>query len=354
MMIGVCSLKRVQRTRKRTVLLIGFFCTPLVWIPLVIRLLSEDARSNWRPIPNSWTEKDRGVEDKNFTVVISTFRRDTCLKQVMVHWLSCGVREVRIVWNDVERPLPDFVLDEVERAQGKLVVDRPLENRLSNRFLPRNFVTDAVFSVDDDLIYPCAYVIGAYKVWKENPQKLVGFAPRLLRQSASYNWDDSYKWLGWNFANTVFITKGGFSHQRMFSSFFDPRYEDLRQRVDANVTGEDIMFAFVYATTATVENKGPGAVLLTRHDLADTSCVDDNGKKGLSADNKARSKRLSLQLHAESRFGFPFRTIDFREWHFIDAKDEISSVQTDCGQYFGGLNVLWWKCVNNLKHHENI
>lgn len=294
------------------------------------------------------------VDDKNFTIVVSTFRRDACLKQVMVHWLSCGVRQVRIVWNDVERPIPDFVFEQVRGAQGTLVVDQPPENRISNRFLPRNFPTDAIFSVDDDMMYPCDVVTSAYTEWKKNPRNLVGFAPRHIRQSTPYNWDSSYGWIGFNVANTIFVTKGGFSHQRMFSAFFDPSFEDLRQRVDANITAEDILFSFVHAATAeNDEDREPIVVLITKFFKNSTACHDDAGKKSLSSDQKATPNRLSLQLYAESRFGFPFRTVHFRQWRFIDAPSKISSVQTACGGYYGGLNVYWWTCVLGLRHHHS-
>ncbi|BAH92527.1 Os04g0219000, partial [Oryza sativa Japonica Group] len=54
------------------------------------------------------------------------------------------------------------------------------EDSLNNRFRPiQGLTTDAVFSVDDDLIVPCSTLRFAFAVWQSALSAMVGFVPRM-------------------------------------------------------------------------------------------------------------------------------------------------------------------------------
>lgn len=54
------------------------------------------------------------------------------------------------------------------------------EDNLNNRFKPiEDLRTDAIFSVDDDVIVPCRTLDFAFTVWKTAPHTMVGFVPRV-------------------------------------------------------------------------------------------------------------------------------------------------------------------------------
>lgn len=58
--------------------------------------------------------------------------------------------------------------------------DVHLEDSLNNRFKPLPDVrTDAIFSVDDDLLVPCETLEFAFELWTSAPDQLVGFVPRM-------------------------------------------------------------------------------------------------------------------------------------------------------------------------------
>ena len=92
------------------------------------------------------TEKEEQENIKEgFTVVINTFRRNNCLERVVNHWLSCNVTQVRVVWPDPENKVPDFFQNLPE-----VVVNEFPGKNLTYRFYPSDFITDAIFQVDDD------------------------------------------------------------------------------------------------------------------------------------------------------------------------------------------------------------
>jgi hypothetical protein len=54
------------------------------------------------------------------------------------------------------------------------------EDSLNNRFKEiKDLETDAVFSIDDDVIFPCPSVEFAFDVWQSAPDAMVGFVPRV-------------------------------------------------------------------------------------------------------------------------------------------------------------------------------
>lgn len=54
------------------------------------------------------------------------------------------------------------------------------EDSLNNRFKPlADIRTEAVFSVDDDLLVPCQTLEFAFELWTSAPDQLVGFVPRM-------------------------------------------------------------------------------------------------------------------------------------------------------------------------------
>ena len=83
------------------------------------------------------------------------------------------MKQVQVVWSDpANQPPTSWVKEYGER----LVFEVHDEDTLSNRFLPKTAIeTDAVFSVDDDLIIPCATLAENLRTWRSFDETLVGF-----------------------------------------------------------------------------------------------------------------------------------------------------------------------------------
>ncbi|WJX12349.1 GDP-mannose transporter [Trifolium repens] len=55
-----------------------------------------------------------------------------------------------------------------------------MEDSLNNRFKEiKDLETDSVFSIDDDVIFPCPSEEFAFDVWQRAPDAMVGFVPRV-------------------------------------------------------------------------------------------------------------------------------------------------------------------------------
>ena len=64
--------------------------------------------------------------------------------------------------------------------------------------LPTNLAVNpcrAVLSLDDDIMMPCSDVELGFALWRQHPDKIVGYYPRLITESSDgrleYNWEDS-------------------------------------------------------------------------------------------------------------------------------------------------------------------
>ncbi|GJM97499.1 hypothetical protein PR202_ga14430 [Eleusine coracana subsp. coracana] len=117
-----------------------------------------------------------------FAVVINTWKRHALLRRTVAHYAACaGVDGVHVVWSEPREPsdsLRRSIANSTQRGNVRFVINQG--DTLNNRFRPINgLATDAVFSVDDDLIVPCSTLRFAYTVWRSAPSVMVGFVPRM-------------------------------------------------------------------------------------------------------------------------------------------------------------------------------
>uniref|UniRef100_A0A0E0LFE4 Putative tRNA (cytidine(32)/guanosine(34)-2'-O)-methyltransferase n=1 Tax=Oryza punctata TaxID=4537 RepID=A0A0E0LFE4_ORYPU len=117
-----------------------------------------------------------------YAVVINTWKRYDLLRRSVAHYSGCaGVDAVHVVWSEPEEPTEELrgsILNCSGGAGVRFVINA--EDSLNNRFRPiQGLTTDAVFSVDDDLIVPCSTLRFAFGVWQSAPSAMVGFVPRM-------------------------------------------------------------------------------------------------------------------------------------------------------------------------------
>jgi len=133
---------------------------------------------------------------------MNTWKRYDLLKQSIKHYSSCPrLESVHIVWSEPNPP-SDILLKFLHHVvkskpkdgrQVKLRFDINKEDSLNNRFKEiKDLETDAVFSIDDDVIFPCSSVEFAFDVWQSAPDTMVGFVPRV-------HWLDSLVWLSFSY-----------------------------------------------------------------------------------------------------------------------------------------------------------
>lgn len=124
-----------------------------------------------------------------YTLLINTWKRNDLLKRSISHYSSCpGLVSIHIVWSEPDPPSDSLnkFLNHVIRLNSKngrrieLKYDINEEDSLNNRFKEiKNLKTDALFSIDDDVIFPCRSMELAFSVWQSAPDTMVGFVPRV-------------------------------------------------------------------------------------------------------------------------------------------------------------------------------
>ena len=279
----------------------------------------------------------RTTADKSssYTLVVNAFRRDDRLIESLDHYNKCPkIAYIYVIWNDITREIPASLLEDrtvlrptrevsiSEKEMEEASITFPLTSKgdksrwnrvaffvdetnvISNRFKPRPFVTDAVFTVDDDMLYDCDTMSSTYELWRmlnidaveydrqnrhnknkkkkdtdnDNDKKTVpkyqfgvGFAPRKidinkylpmaaykdkygkLRDSEDTDelgqrliryYEPSSSYATGNY-NTLFVTKGAFLHKNIFNSYFKSDYDVPRALADAHTTGEDLLMSAV-------------------------------------------------------------------------------------------------------------
>ncbi|XP_076940683.1 glucosamine inositolphosphorylceramide transferase 1-like [Bidens hawaiensis] len=180
-----------------------------------------------------------------FTMLAMTYdARLWNLKWYVKHYSQCpSVREIVVVWNKGTPPDPaEFDSAVPVRIRVEKI------NSLNNRFkLDPMIKTRAVLELDDDIIMSCDYIERGFKVWRENPDRLVGFYPRLVNGLGPLEYrgeKHARKFSGYN----MILTGAAFiDHQAAFERYWSDEAAAGRAVVDKVFNCEDVLMNFLYA-----------------------------------------------------------------------------------------------------------
>ncbi|XP_071732365.1 glucosamine inositolphosphorylceramide transferase 1-like [Rutidosis leptorrhynchoides] len=180
-----------------------------------------------------------------FTMVAMTYdARLWNLKWYVQHYSRCpSVREIVVVWNKGTPP------DSSEFDSAVPVRIRVEEkNSLNNRFKIDPLIkTRAVLELDDDIMMSCEYIERGFKVWRENPDRLVGFYPRLVNGPGPLEYrgeKHARKFNGYN----MILTGAAFMDTRVaFDRYWSEEAKAGRVVVDKVFNCEDVLMNFLYA-----------------------------------------------------------------------------------------------------------
>ncbi|KAJ7959707.1 Glycosyltransferase family 64 protein C4 [Quillaja saponaria] len=172
--------------------------------------------------------------------------------------------------------------------QVKLKFDINKEDSLNNRFKEiKDLETDAVFSIDDDVIFPCSSVEFAFNVWKSAPDTMVGFVPRVHWVDSSHG--DNFRYGGWwsvwwMGTYSMVLSKAAFFHKKYFSLYTNEMQASIREYVTKNRNCEDIAMSFLVANATGApaiwvkgkifETGSTGISSLGGHNEKRTECVN--------------------------------------------------------------------------------
>ncbi|KAK9282696.1 hypothetical protein L1049_010916 [Liquidambar formosana] len=116
-----------------------------------------------------------------FTLLTMTYEaRLWNLKMYVKHYSRCSsVGEIVVVWN---KGTPPKYSDFDSAVPIRIRVEK--QNSLNNRFKMDSFIKNrAVLELDDDIMMTCDDIERGFRVWREHPDRIVGFYPRFINGS---------------------------------------------------------------------------------------------------------------------------------------------------------------------------
>ncbi|KAJ0525373.1 putative hexosyltransferase [Helianthus annuus] len=180
-----------------------------------------------------------------FTMLAMTYdARLWNLKWYIKHYSQCpSVREIVVVWNKGTPPDPTEFDSSVPvriRVEEK--------NSLNNRFKIDPLIkTRAVLELDDDIIMSCDHIERGFKVWRENPDRLVGFYPRLVNGLGPLEYRGEKHARKFNRYNMILTGAAFMDNQAAFRRYWSEEAAAGRAVVDEFFNCEDVLMNFLYA-----------------------------------------------------------------------------------------------------------
>ncbi|KAK9158760.1 hypothetical protein Scep_005334 [Stephania cephalantha] len=182
-----------------------------------------------------------------FTMLTMTYdARLWNLKMYIKHYSRCSsVKEIVVVWNKGQPPnTSDF--DSV--VPVRIRVEK--RNSLNNRFTKDPLIkTRAVLELDDDIMMTCDDVERGFRVWREHPDRIVGFYPRLIDGRPLKYRDEKYARSrgGYN----MILTGAAFIDSMMaFERYSSEEAKFGRDLVDQYFNCEDVLLNFLYVNAS--------------------------------------------------------------------------------------------------------
>ncbi|XP_059628397.1 glucosamine inositolphosphorylceramide transferase 1 [Cornus florida] len=185
-----------------------------------------------------------------FTMLTMTYdARLWNLKMYVKHYSRCSsVREIVVVWNKGE---PPKLSDLDSTVPIRIRVEE--KNSLNNRFKMDDLIeTRAVLELDDDIMMTCDDIERGFRVWREHPDRIVGFYPRLIDGSPlKYRGEKHARChKGYN----MILTGAAFIDSKMaFERYWSEKAKVGREVVDRDFNCEDVLLNYLYANASSSE-----------------------------------------------------------------------------------------------------
>ncbi|KAI3851876.1 hypothetical protein MKW98_019875 [Papaver atlanticum] len=244
-----------------------------------------------------------------FTLLTMTYEaRLWNLKMCVKHYSRCpSVKEIVVVWNKGNPPeLGDF--DTV--VPVRIRVEK--QNSLNNRFRVDPLITTkAVLELDDDIMMSCDDIERGFRVWREHPNRIVGFYPRLVAGSPLRYRNERFarKRKGYN----MILTGAAFiDRTKAFETYWGEEAKEGREIVDKFFNCEDVLLNFLYANSSSssqaVEYVKPSWVV----DMSKFSGVAISGNTQVHE---------NIRSDCIAKFTEIYGSIDNWKWDFDSRKD---------------------------------
>lgn len=240
-----------------------------------------------------------------FTAVILTYDRvDSLFALVSKLVRTPSLAKILVVWNNQKKAPPPS--SEWPVTNKPLKVIRTKENKLSNRFFPYDEIeTECQLTIDDDIVMltPDELEFG-FDVWREFPDRIVGFPSRLhVWDNTTNSWRYHSEWTN----QISMVLTGAAFHHKIWSWYYTYKMPpEIRSWVDDNFNCEDIAMNFLVAN---VTRKAPIKVTPRKK----FKCPECTNTEMLSADARHMSQRSACIARFAEIYGhMALQPVEFR------------------------------------------
>ncbi|XP_012254638.2 exostosin-2 [Athalia rosae] len=242
---------------------------------------------------------------RGFTAVILTYDRLESLFVLITKLVKVpSLSKVLVIWNNQHKDPPHP--SKWPKISRPLKVIQTKENKLSNRFYPYDEIeTEAMLSIDDDIVMLTADELEfGYEVWREFPDRIVGFPSRThIWDNASMCWKYESEWT--NHISMV-LTGAAFHHKYWSYMYTRSMPGDIKEWVDDHMNCEDIAMNFLVAN---MTGKAPIKVTSRKK----FKCPECTNTEMLSADLSHMMERSQCINRFSSVYGtMPLKSVEFR------------------------------------------
>jgi len=240
-----------------------------------------------------------------FTAVILTYDRIELLFHLIQQVAKApSLAKVLVVWNNQIKPPPPAPM--WPKISKPLKVVQTRQNKLSNRFYPYDEIeTEAILALDDDITMLTTDEIEfGYEVWREFPDRLVGFPSRLhLWDNATGKWKYESEWTS---AISIVLTGAAFYHKYYSYLYTNSMPGNIKTWVDDHMNCEDLAMNFLITN---ITGKPPIKVAPRQK----FRCPECQNFGMLSADLTHMVERSEcVTKFSESYSSMPLKTVEFR------------------------------------------
>lgn len=238
-----------------------------------------------------------------FTILTMTYEaRLWNLKLYIKHYSRCpSVREIVIVWNKGNPPNPD---DFDSAVPIRVRVEE--HNSLNNRFKVDPLIkTRAVLELDDDILMTCNDIERAFRVWREHPERIVGFYPRLLEGNPLKYRDEKFARKRKSY-NAILTGAAFIDSEFAFKQYWSEDAREGRAVVDHYLNCEDMLMNFLFANASksrTVEYVHP------------TWAIDTSKLSG-AAISRNTQMHYKIRTDCLSKFSALYGPLSQQKWEF--------------------------------------
>ncbi|XP_062520694.1 exostosin-like 3 [Corticium candelabrum] len=262
------------------------------------------------------------VPNEQFTIVLLTYDRNQVLIAALQRLQHLQyLRSVVVVWNNREKPPDSMQWPDIGIPTH---VVNPSKNSLNNRFIPfKEIETEAVLSMDDDAHLRHDEILLAFRVWRENRDRIVGFPGRFhawdARHPGSWNYNANY-----SCELSMVLTGAAFLHKYYLYMYTYYMPNVVRLKVDEYMNCEDIAMNFLVSHMT----RKPPVKVTSRWTFRCPGCPDT-----LSGDNTHFTERhVCINFFVQVYGYMPLLNTQFRADSVL-FKTRISHDRTKCFKF---------------------